>query len=142
MELAPEKRQLRSQQRDERAEIHGALKQLEAEFSKDLERIRRQVRKKSFIQEITWARRYHEGKSVWEYLNNIVESIHGFTWERTATAICITEYQQKRSVLERELRELDSQHRKERIILRYDCPVESGVHGQDNQSSDLHCTVP
>ena len=142
MELAPEKRQLHTQQHDERAEIHDALKQLEADFSKDLERIRQQVRKKSFVQEITRARRYHEEKSVWEYLNNIVESIHGFTWEKTATAICTADYQQKRLVLERELRELDAQHRKERIILRYDCPVESGVHGQNNQLSDSHCTVP
>ncbi len=78
MELAPEKRQLHTQQRDERAEIHDALKQLEADFSKDLERIRQQVRKKSFVREITRARRYHEEKNVWEYLNNVVESIHGF----------------------------------------------------------------
>ncbi len=120
MELIPEKRQLHAQQHDERAEIHDALKQLEAKFFKDLERIRRQVRKKSFVREITRARRYHEEKSMWEYFNNVVESIHGFTWDKTATAICTADYQQKRLVLERELQELDAQHRKERIILRYD----------------------
>lgn len=131
MELAPEKQQLHAQQRDERAELQAALDQLQAEYQKDLEQVRRQVRKKAFTQEITRARRYHEEKSVWEYLNNVVEDIHLFTWRKTAVASCTGNYQQKRYGLEKEFRELDAEHRKERITLRYDRPTKSEEHGQE-----------
>jgi hypothetical protein len=125
VELAPEKQQLHAQQRDERAERLAALDHLQAEYHQELEHYRRQVRKKAFTHEITRARRYHEEKSFWEYLNNIVEDIHLFTWRKTVTASCTDNYQRKRYRLEQELRELDAQHRKERIILRYDRPIKS-----------------
>ena len=86
MELAPEKRQLLTQQHDEGAALVAALDQLQAEYHQELEQLRRQVRKKAFTHEITRARRYHEEKSFWEYLNNLVEDIHLFTWRKTATA--------------------------------------------------------
>ena len=88
MELAPEKRQLLTQQHDEGAALVAALDQLQAEYHQELEQLRRQVRKKAFTHEITRARRYHEEKSFWEYLNNLVEDIHLFTWRKTATASC------------------------------------------------------
>lgn len=142
MELAPEKQQLHAQQRDERAELLAALDQLEDEYHKELEHCRRQVRKKAFNQDITRSRRYHEEKSFWEYLNNIVEDIHLFTWRKTVTASCTANYQQNYYRLEQDLRELDAQHRKERITLRYDLPIKSEVHGQDSQSPDPHCFLP
>ena len=86
---------------------------------------------KAFTQEITRARRYHDEKSVWEYLNNVVEDIHLFTWRKTAVASCTGNYQQKRYGLEKEFRELDAEHRKERITLRYDRPTKSEEHGQE-----------
>lgn len=142
MELAPEKQQLHAQQRNERAELQAALDQLQADYQRDLGKVQAQVRKKAFTHEITRARRYHEEKSVWEYLNNIVEDIHLFTWRKTAIATCTDDYQQNRYRLERELRDLDSQHRKERIILRYDCSTKSEAGGPDVQPSEPHCFLP
>lgn len=139
MELAPEKRQLHTQQRDERAELQGALDQLQADFHRELGKVQAEVRKKAFTHEITRARRYHEEKSIWEYLNNIVEDIHLFTWRKTAIATCTDDYQQNRCRLERELRNLDSQHRKERIILRYGHSTKSEACGSDEQPHDPHC---
>ena len=127
---------------DERAELQAALDQLEAEFQKDLERVQRQVRKKAFTREITRARRYHEEKSIWEYVNNIVEDIHLFTWRKTAIASCTNNFHQKRHQLEQEFRELDAQHRKERIFLRYSLPTEGEDHGQDVQSPEPHGSLP
>ncbi len=142
MELAPEKQQLHAQQRDERAELLAALDHLQAEYHKELEDYRRLVRKKAFTHEIIRARRYHEEKSVWEYLNNIVEDIHLFTWRKTVTASCTDQYQHKRHVLEQELRGLDAQHRKERIILRYAHPVDRDEHSTDGQLSAPHISLP
>lgn len=119
MELAPEKRQLLTQHSDERAPLLAALEQLHAEHLKDLETIRRQVRKKRFTRAITRARRYHEGTSFWEYVNNIVEEVHLFTWQKAAVAICTAVHQQKQYQLEAELRDQTAQHRNERITLRY-----------------------
>lgn len=139
MELAPEKQQLHAQQRDERAELQSALDQLQTDYHKDLGEVQAQVRKKVFTHEITRARRYHEEKSIWEYLNNIVEDIHLFTWRKTAIATCADNYQQNRSQLERKLRDLDSQHRKERIILRYDYSAKTEARCPDEQPHDPHC---
>ena len=122
MELAPQKRQLLTQQHDERAALLADLEQLQADYLKDLEEIRRQVRKKVFTREITRTRRYHEEKSFWEYLNNLVENIHVFTWRKTVTTSCTANYQRKRYLLEQELRDQQAHHRKERIILRYNTP--------------------
>ena len=122
MELAPEKRQLLTQQHEEGVALVAALDQLQAEYHQELEQIRRQTRKKAFTHEIARARRYHEEKNFWEYLNNFVEDIHLFTWRKTSTASCAERYQRKRLLLEQELRELEARHRKERIVLRYDCP--------------------
>lgn len=124
MELAPQKRQLLTQQHDERAALLADLEQLQADYLKDLEEIRRQVRKKVFTREITRTRRYHEEKSFWEYLNNLVENIHVFTWRKTVTTSCTANYQRKRYLLEQELRDQQAHHRKERIILRYNTPSE------------------
>jgi len=142
VELAPEKQQLHAQQRDERAELHSALDHLQTEYHKELEQYRQQVRKKAFTQEITRPRRYHEEKSVWEYLNNIVEDIHLFTWRKTVIASCTDNYQRKRGVLERDLRDLDALHRKERIILRYTRPSNRGDHGSDVQTLEPHIFLP
>jgi len=124
VELAPQKRQLLTQQHDERAALLADLEQLQADYLKDLEEIRRQVRKKVFTREITRTRRYHEEKSFWEYLNNLVENIHVFTWRKTVTTSCTANYQRKRYLLEQELRDQQAHHRKERIILRYNTPSE------------------
>lgn len=124
MELAPDKRQLLLQQHAECAKLLAALDQLNANYHKDLEHYRRQARKKAFTREITRAHRYPEDKSFWEYLNNIVEDIHLFTWQKTVTAACTAQYQRKRQVLEEEIRDLRAQHRKERIALRYENPSE------------------
>ncbi len=132
MELAPEKQQLLAQQHDERAKLLAALDHLQAEYHKELEQYRRQVRKKAFTHEITRGRRYHEEKSFWEYVNNLVEDIHLFTWRKTVTASCSDNYQWKLYRLEQELRDLDAQHRKERIILRYDRPSKSEENGLAN----------
>jgi len=142
VELAPEKLQLHTQQRDERAELLAALAHLQAEYHKELQCYRRQVRKKAFTHEITRARRYHEEKNFWEYLNNIVEDIHLFTWRKTVTASCMHQYQQKRYLLEQELRGLDAQHRKERIILRYAQPFSSEEHGSEWQTTEPHVSLP
>jgi hypothetical protein len=142
VELAPERQQLHAQQRDERAELLSALDHLQAEYHKELAEFRQQVRKKAFTQEITRAHRYHEEKSVWEYLNNIIEGIHLFTWRKTVLASCTDNYQRKRCVLERELQALDALHRKERIILRYTRPSNSGVHGSDVQTLEPHIFLP
>ncbi len=139
MELAPEKQQLHAQQRNERAELQSALDKLQADYQRDLGAVQTQVRQKVFTHEITRARRYHEEKSVWEYLNNIVEDIHLFTWRKTAIATCTDNYQQNRYRLEREFRELDAQHRKERIILRYSQPTKSEDPAPDGQSPEPHC---
>ena len=125
MELAPEKQQLHAQQRDERAELLSALEQLQDQYLKDLEKIRAQVRKKRFTQAISRARRYHEGTGFWEYVNNIVEDVHLFTWKKTAVATCRADYQRKQYQLEAELREQTAQHRNERITLRYSLPSEA-----------------
>ncbi len=122
MELAPEKQQLHAHQHEERAALLAALDSLEADYHKEVESCRRQVRKKKFTHAITRARRYHEEKSVWEYVNNLVEDIHLFTWQKTVMGACTTKYQQERQLLERDLRDLDAEHRKERIILRYAHP--------------------
>lgn|GEM_PF-2166937 len=137
MELAPEKRQLLTQQHDEGAALVAALDQLQAEYQQELEQIRRQTRKKAFTHEITRARRYHEEKNFWEYLNNFVEDVHLFTWRKTALASCAGSYQGKRLLFEQELRNLEARHRKERIILRYDCPSQG-----DAPEPDLRTTVP
>lgn len=125
VELAPEKQQLHAQQREERAALLAALEQLEAQYLKDLEKIRAQVRKKRFTQAISRARRYHEGIGFWEYVNNIVEDVHLFTWKKTAVATCTAEYQRKQYQLETELRDQLAQHRNERITLRYSLPSEA-----------------
>ena len=125
MELAPEKQQLHAQQREERAALLSALEQLHAQYLKDLEKIRAQVRKKRFATAISRARRYHEGIGFWEYLNNIVEDVHLFTWKKTAVATCTAEYQRKQYQLEVELRDQLAQHRNERITLRYSLPSEA-----------------
>ncbi len=124
MELAPRKRQLFTQQHDERAVLLAALEQLQAEYHKELEQIRRQVRKKTFTREITRARRYHEEKSFWEYVNNLVEDIHVYTWRKMVVVSCTDTYQRRRYLLEQELRDQQALHRKERITLRYDSPSE------------------
>jgi len=124
VELAPRKRQLLTQQHDERAVLLAALEQLQAEYHKELEQIRRQVRKKTFTREITRARRYHEEKSFWEYVNNLVEDIHVYTWRKTVVVSCTDTYQRRRYLLEQELRDQQALHRKERITLRYDSPSE------------------
>jgi len=142
VELAPEKLQLHTQQRDESAELLAALAHLQAEYHKELQCYRRQVRKKAFTHEITRARRYHEEKNFWEYLNNIVEDIHLFTWRKTVTASCMHQYQQKRYLLEQELRGLDAQQRKERIILRYAQPFSSEEHGSEWQTTEPHVSLP
>jgi len=137
VELAPEKRQLLTQQHEEGVALVAALDQLQAEYHQELEQIRRQTRKKAFTHEITRARRYHEEKSFWEYLNNFVEDIHLFTWRKTSTASCAERYQRKRLLLEQELRELEARHRKERIVLRYDCPSQG-----DEPEAESRMTVP
>ena len=124
MELAPKKRQLLTQQHDELAGLLADLEQLQADYHKELEHVRRQARKKAFTREITRARRYHEEKSVWDYLNNLIEDIHLFTWRKTVTASCTANYQRKRYLLEQELRDQQAHHRKERITLRYNTPSE------------------
>ena len=113
----------------------AALDQLQAEYYQELEQLRRQVRKKAFTHEITRARRYHEEKSFWEYLNNLVEDVHLFTWRKTATASCTASYQRKRFLLVQELRDLEARHRKERIILRYNRPLKIAQHGTDVQTT-------
>jgi len=125
VELAPEKQQLHAQQREERAALLAALEQLEAHYLKDLEKIRAQVRKKRFTQAISRARRYHEGTGFWEYVNNVVEDVHLFTWKKTAVATCTVDYQRKQYQLEAELRDQTAQHRNERITLRYTLPSEA-----------------
>ena len=124
MELAPRKRQLLSLQHDERAVLVAALEQLQAEYHKELEHVRRQVRKKTFTREITRTRRYHEEKSFWEYVNNLVEDIHLYTWRKMVVVSCTDTYQRRRYLLEQELRDQQALHRKERITLRYDNPSE------------------
>lgn len=124
MELAPQKRQLLTQQHDECAVLLSALEQLQAEYHKELEHIRRQVRKKAFIREITRTRRYHEEKSFWEYVNNLVEDIHVYTWRKMVVVSCTDTYKRRRYLLEQELRDQQALHRKERITLRYDSPSE------------------
>jgi 2'-5' RNA ligase len=124
VELAPRKRQLLTQQHDERAVLLAALEQLQSEYHKELEQIRRQVRKKTFTREITRARRYHEEKSFWEYVNNLVEDIHVYTWRKMVVVSCTDTYQRRRYLLEQELRDQQALHRKERITLRYDSPSE------------------
>ena len=128
MELAPQKRQLLTQQHDERAKLLAELDQLNADYSKELERCRRHARKKAFTHEITRAHRYPEDKGFWEYLNNIVEDIHLYTWRKTAIAQCASKYQRKQQMIEEELRDLNAQHRKERISLRYLRPSEVDKH--------------
>ena len=142
MELAPEKQKLHAQQRNERAELLDTFDRLQAEYHKEQEHYRRQRRKKAFNHEITRARRYHEEKSFWEYLNNIVEDIHLFTWSKTVTATCTANYQQQCRRLEQKLRELDAQHRKERITLRYDLPAKSEERGPNVQPPEPHGFLP
>ena len=125
MELAPEKQQLHAQQREERAALLSALEQLEAQYLKDLEKIRAQVRKKRFTQAISRASRYHEGTGFWEYVNNMVEGVHLFTWKKAAVATCTADYQRKQYQLEAELRDQLAQHRNDRITLRYTLPSEA-----------------
>ncbi len=62
------------------------LDQLQVTHRKELEGYREQAREKALTREITRDRRYHEEKSVWEYLNNIVEVIHLHTWKKTVIA--------------------------------------------------------
>lgn len=122
MELAHDKRHLLTRQHDERGELLYALELLTSNYQKQCEDIRRQHRKKMFIREIPRASRYREEKSFWEYLDNIVEDLHLLTWRRAALATCTTHYNRKRHILEAELRELETTHRKERITLRYTSP--------------------
>ena len=124
MVLAPNKRQLLTQQHDERATLLSALEDLNADYSKKLEYLRGRARQKAFTYEITRARRYPENKSPWEYLNNILEIAHLYTWRKTVVAICKSKYQRQRQMLEEELRDLEAQHRKERIRIRYESPSE------------------
>ena len=80
--------------------------------------------KKAFIREITRTRRYHEEKSFWEYVNNLVEDIHVYTWRKMVVVSCTDTYKRRRYLLEQELRDQQALHRKERITLRYDSPSE------------------
>ena len=143
MELAPDKRYLLARQRDERDEFLGALELLTANYQKQCEDIRRQHRKKLFNREITRASRYREEKSFWEYVDNIVEDIHILTWRRAAMATCTTQYNRKRKVLEEELRELETTHRKERITLRYSSlPPREDELDPETRSTTPHFFVP
>jgi len=132
VELAGNKRQLLSEQHDERAKRLAELDQLNADYSKDFEDIRRRVREKKFIQEFSREDRYPQDKDIWEYLNNIVEDIHLYTWRKCATGICTRKYQRKRQILEEELRDLDAHHRKERIRLRYGHPTNADDENPSN----------
>ncbi len=118
------------------------LEQLEADYHKAIQEIHQKTRNKRFNQSITRSHRYHEEKSIWEYLNNIVEDIHLFTWRKTVIASCTDTYKQKRFLLEEELRDLDSQHRNERITLRFRQPTNSEEHPQDGQSREPHISFP
>ena len=138
MELAFDKRHLLSRQRDERGELLFALELLNANYYKQCEDIRRQARKNVFNREITRASRYREEKFFWEYVNNIIEDIHLFTWKRAALSVCRTQYARKRQVLEAELRELETAHRKERITLRYATPP----HQENPPGPDTVITAP
>ena len=133
MELAQDKRHLLTRQRDERGELLSSLELLTANYQKQCEDIRRQHRQKVFNREITRASRYREEKSFWEYLNNIIEDIHLFTWRRAALVTCTAQYTRKRKVLEEELWELETTHRKERITLRYASPSVQG-NGSEPES--------
>lgn len=134
MELAAEKRHLLARQRDERGELVCALELLTANYHKQCEAIRRQYRKKQFNREITRASRYREPKSFWEYLDHLVEDIHLWTWRRAAMAVCTAHYRRKRTILEEELRDLETAHRKERITLRYTPPPPS-ENGREPEAS-------
>ncbi|WP_447969801.1 hypothetical protein [Nitrospira sp. M1] len=124
VELAGNKRQLLSQQNDERTKLLAELDKLNADYSKEFEDIRRHAREKKFIHEISRAHRYAENKDIWEYLNNIVEDIHLYTWRKCASGICTRKFQRNRQILEEDLRDLDAHHRKQRIRLRYESPSE------------------
>ncbi|MDT3779834.1 hypothetical protein PJI16_19940 [Nitrospira sp. MA-1] len=137
MELDSKKRHLLTRQRDERGELLYALELLHANFQKQCEEVRRQVRKSAFNREITRAGRYREEKRFWEYVNNIIEDIHLLTWKRAAISVCQAQYARKLKVLEEELRELETTHRKERINLRY-----SGQPPQENSSDHTSITPP
>ena len=119
MELAAEKRQLLTDQKNERAKVLARIENLNAAYQKELEYFLRQQRRKAFTQEITRARRAREEKTIWEYLNTIVERIHLFTWHKTVTTLCTEKYHRKRLSLEEELQDQDAQHRKARLALRY-----------------------
>ncbi len=138
MELDSKKRHLLTRQRDERGELLYALELLNANFQKQCEEVRRQTRKSVFNREITRAGRYREEKRFWEYVNNIIEDIHLLTWKRAAISVCHAQYARKLKVLEEELRELETTHRKERINLRY-----AGQPSQEHPSDfDTSITPP
>lgn len=138
MELDSKKRHLLTRQRDERGELLYALELLNANFQKQCEEVRRQVRKSAFNREITRAGRYKEEKRFWEYVNNIIEDIHLLTWKRATISVCQAQYARKLKVLEEELRELETTHRKERMNLRY-----AGQPSQENPSDfDTSITPP
>ena len=138
MELDSKKRLLLTRQRDERGELLYTLELLHANFQKQCEEVRRQARKSAFNREITRAGRYREEKRFWEYVNNIIEDIHLLTWKRAAISVCQAQYARKLKVLEEELRELETTHRKERMNLRY-----AGQPSQENPSDfDTSITPP
>ncbi len=122
MELAPDKRELLAQHSREQAALQAELNRLDHDYHRQLEKFRRQVRKKVFTRQISRTHRYHEEKSFWEYVNNFVEDIHLFTWKKAAVTSCTQKYRRKRLILEEELRDLNAQQRHERITLRYTIP--------------------
>ena len=120
--LASHKRQLLSQQHDERAQILTDLEQLDADYSRDIENIRRQTRANVFRHEISREQRRTEDKDLWEYLNDMVELVYMYTWRKSETGICTRRYLRRRQVIVEDLRDLEAQHRKERIKTRFKSP--------------------
>ena len=119
VKLASHKRQLLSQQHDERAQILTDLEKLDADYSRDIENIRRQTRANVFRHEISREQRRTEDKDLWEYLNDMVEFVYMYTWRKSETGIFQRRYLRRRLVILEDLRDLDTHHRKERIKTRF-----------------------
>ncbi len=122
MSLDPQKRRLLSQQRNERAHLLAQLEQLDAEYSKDLELINQRTRAKALRRESDRRHRQSADKDMWEILNDVVEVIHTYTWGKSVTGICTKKYTRRRQDILEDLRDLDNDHRKERIKIRYRNP--------------------
>ena len=74
---------------------------------------------KPLIEKSTANAGHHAEKSFWEYLNAIIEPMYWFIWKQAMISACTKKHHRLRQELKRDLLDLEAQHLKEQVALRY-----------------------